>query len=109
MSIRRFGHNIGRPLSSEWTARKVAQNAIGCWSCCETRGKDDEFVAAKARNDIFLTHDLLHEARKLLQDRIALKMPIGVVDALEIINVDRNKRAWARFGAQRGFDAIDRS
>ena len=86
-----------------------AQNTIGRRPCCETRGKDDEFVAAKARNDIFLTHDLLHEARKLLQDRIALKMPIGVVDALKIIDIDRNKRAWACFGAQRGFDTIDRS
>lgn len=64
-----------RALSSEGTACKVAQDTIGRWSWRKTWGEDDEFIAAKTRNDVFLTHDLLHEARKLHQDRIAIKMP----------------------------------
>ena len=109
MSIGRFRCNISRALSSEGAACKVAQDTIGRWSWRKTRGEDDELIAAKTCNDVFLTHDLLHEARKFLQNRIALKMPIRVVDAFEVVDIDRDERARTRFGTQRGFDAIDRS
>ncbi len=48
----------------------------------------DEFVAAVARQQIALTHDLTQQLRELLQKTIAERVPVRVVDGFEVVEIN---------------------
>src|ERR1700693_786052 len=52
---------------------------------------DDEFIASNPRHDVGPSEGSLQKARQFLQGAIALFMSEGIVDALEVIDIDKDK------------------
>ena len=52
-----------------------------------------ELVAAYARDGVFATHAALQPARHFLQQQVAVVVAQGVVDELEVVEVDEQQRA----------------
>ena len=49
-----------------------------------------ELLTAVAGQQLVLAHDLAHGLRDLTQDEIAGLMPVGVVEPLEVVDVDHD-------------------
>ena len=55
----------------------------------------DKLVAAKPRHGIHFTNAATHPLRHLHQQQVAGLVPVGVVERLEIVQVDEQQRAIA--------------
>ena len=75
------------------------QDAIGhdCQVALITlfRQQNHEFVTGQTGDDIALAHRFLQPSSDLLQQGVAGVMPQGVVDQLEVIQVQEQDRQWA--------------
>src|SRR6185295_13652311 len=56
------------------------------------RQQDHEFLAAIARGDVAAADRAADASRDLLQDFVTGEMPMPVVDALEVVDVDHEAR-----------------
>src|SRR5690606_15722836 len=56
------------------------------------RGDDDELLAADAKQAVRQPHARLDSMRDSAKDLVARAMPVHVVDALEVIDIEQDKR-----------------
>ena len=60
------------------------------------RQRDRHLLAAVARGLVDLARRLAQDARDLAQDHVALHVPVGVVDALEVVDVEHDQAHLVR-------------
>jgi hypothetical protein len=58
--------------------------------------EDSEFFPADASDHTIVADDTTQRASDRLQNLIAKRVAIGVVDSLEVVDVDQCKTEWGR-------------
>src|SRR5205807_573920 len=70
------------------------------------REQQDELVPAVPEQHVVSAHELVDPGRQLLEDLVAATVPVGVVDALEVIDVEERDREAVRRSAFAGLGAV---
>ena len=70
--------------------------------------KDRELLAAEARQHVFGAQQRRHHLRQLGQHEVARRVAVGVVDLLEVIDVDEDQRQRPSRGARANANSFSR-
>ena len=56
------------------------------------QGRITELLTTEASDKVCVTHGSLHSRRQVLQDGITSRVPVGVVDLLEVVHINDQQR-----------------